>query len=99
MAGTLWVDEADADTARVMASMVEPVSLGWLGWLGSLSRCDLSLERRRMPDGAWVNNKMALLIQCRKLATTLRFRTTEDSCDFTRVEATATPSYQPTLGD
>jgi hypothetical protein len=99
MAGTLWVDEADADTARVMASMVEPVSLGWLGWLGSLSRFELSLERQRMPDGAWINNKMALLIQCRKITTTLRFRTTEDSCAFTRVEPTAAPSSQAKPGD
>jgi hypothetical protein len=99
MAGTLWVDEADADTARVMASMVEPVSLGWLGWLGSLSRCDLSLERQRMPDGVWINNKMALLIQCRKLATALRFRTTEDSCGFRRLEATSAVNHMTEAGD
>ena len=99
MAGTIWVDEADADTARVMANMVEPVSLGWLGWLGSLSQCELSLERQRMPDGVWVNNKMALILQCRKPATTLRFRTTEDSCGFTRVEATSAPSSRSESGD
>jgi hypothetical protein len=99
MAGTIWVDEADADTARVMANMVEPVSLGWLGWLGSLSQCELSLERQRMPDGVWVNNKMALILQCRKPATTLRFRTTEDSCGFSRVEATSAASYKTEPGD
>lgn len=87
MAGTLWIDEADADTARLTVSLTEPVSLGWFGWLGSLSRCELSLERKRMPDGIWINSKQSLLIQCRKLTTTLRFRNTEVSCDFRRVEA------------
>ncbi len=99
MAGTVWIDEADADTARLEVRMVEPVSLGWFGWIGSLSRCELSLERRRMPDGVWVNSKMVLLIQCRKLATTLRFRTTEDSRAFRRVEGTAAASHTSEPGN
>jgi len=99
MAGTLWVDEADGDTARVMANMVEPLSLGWFGWLGSLSRCELSLERERMPGGVWVNNKLTLLIQCRKLATTLRFRTTEESRGFRRAEPTSAADETSAAGD
>ncbi len=87
MAGTLWVDEADADIARVEVGMQEPVSLGWLGWLGSLSRCDLTLQRERMPDGVWVNRKMDLLIQCRKVVATQRFHIKEDSWGFKRVGA------------
>jgi len=87
MAGTIWIDEGDADTARLMVNLVEPVSLGWFGWLGSLTRCELSLERQRMPDGVWINTKQALLIQCRKLMATLRFRTTEESRGFRQLEA------------
>ena len=87
MAGTIWVDEEDADTARVEAYLLEPVSLGWFGWLGSVTRCQLSLERQHMPDGVWVNTRMALFIQCRKLTTTLRFRTSEESSGFKLVEA------------
>jgi hypothetical protein len=86
MAGTLWIDEGDADTARLVVNLVEPVSLGWFGWLGSLTRFELSLERQRMPDGVWVNTKQAFLMQCRKLATTLRFRATEESSGFRHVE-------------
>jgi hypothetical protein len=86
MAGTVWVDEADADTARLEVNLVETVSLGWFGWLGSLSRCELSMERQRMPDGVWVNARLTLFIQCRKLASNLRFRTTEDSREFKRLE-------------
>ncbi|MCX6928555.1 MAG: hypothetical protein NT154_35900 [Verrucomicrobia bacterium] len=87
MAGTLWIDEGDADTARLVVNLVEPVSLGWFGWLGSLNRCELSLERLRMPDGVWINRKQALLIHCRKLAASQRFRTIEESQGFRRVEA------------
>ena len=87
MGGTLWIDEGDGDTARLAVNLVEPVSLGWFGWLGSLTRCELTLDRQRMPDGVWVNTTQALFIQCRKLATTLRFRTTEESRGLRRLEA------------
>ena len=73
MAGRLWIDETDADTARLEVSLVEPVFLGWFGLLGSLTQCDVSLERQRMPDGVWISTKQALLIQCWKLMVTTSF--------------------------
>ena len=85
IAGRLWIDEADADVAKVEANLVEPISLGWFGCLGSLSRCDISLDRQRMPDGVWANTRQALLIHCRKLATPMRFRATEVSDGFQKV--------------
>jgi hypothetical protein len=56
--------------------------------LGSLSQCQLLLERQRMPEGVWVNAKQTLLIQCRKLTATLRFRILEESSRFARIEVT-----------
>jgi hypothetical protein len=85
MAGRLWIDEEDADAARLEVSLVEPVFLGWFGLLGSLTQCDVSLERRRMPDGVWINAKQALFIQCRKLTATTRFRTTDKSSGFKKM--------------
>ena len=85
MAGRLWIDEREADTARVEVSLVEPVYLGWFGMLGSLTQCDLTLERQRMPDGVWINTKQALLIECRKLIATMRFRTTDESSEFKKM--------------
>jgi hypothetical protein len=87
MAGTLWIDEADADTIRVEANLADSMSVGLLGLLGSLTRCDLSLTRQRMPDGLWINGRMTVSIQCRKLMTNQRFRLTEDSSGFSRAEA------------
>jgi hypothetical protein len=87
MAGMLWIDEEDADTARLKVNLVQPLSLGWFGWLGSLTQCDVTLDRQRMADGVWINTRQAMLIQCRKLTTTMRFRNTEDSREFSRVVA------------
>jgi len=91
LTGTLWIDEVEADTARVQASLVDSVSVGWFGWIGSLTRCDLSLTRQRMPDGVWINDRMTLFIQCRKLITSQRFRLTEESCGFSRTQAKQAP--------
>ena len=85
MTGRLWIDEGDADTARLEVSLAEPIFLGWFGLLGSLTQCDMTLERQRMADGTWIDTKQALLIQYRKLTATMRFRTTETSNGFKKV--------------
>ena len=66
---------------------MDSVTVGWFGWMGSLTRCDLSLTRQRMPDGVWINDRMTLFIQCRKLITTQRFRLTEESRGFSHAQA------------
>lgn len=78
MSGTVWVDEAEAEAVKLETALGEPVSLGWLGVLGALDRCELALERRRMPDGVWLNARQMFRIQGRKLAGSIRFRSTED---------------------
>jgi hypothetical protein len=87
LTGTLWIDEAEADTARVEASLAESVTIGWFGWLASLTRCELSLTRQRMPDGVWINDRMTLFVQARKLVSNQRFRLTEESRGFSRQQA------------
>ena len=87
LTGTLWIDEAEADTARVQANLVDSVTVGWMGWMGSLTRCDLSLTRQRMPDGVWINDRMTLFVQYRKLITSQRFRLTEESRGFSHAQA------------
>jgi len=80
--GTLWVDEQEAETAKVAARLTETISLGWFGLLGSVSRCEFALDRQRMADGAWVNLRQDWSIQCRRLTTPMRFRITETSSGF-----------------
>jgi hypothetical protein len=80
--GRVWVDAAEAEIVRLQVELTEELSLGFLGFLGSLSQCDLNLERNRMADGVWVNAKHTLLIVGRKLLSPMRFRTTEESSGF-----------------
>ena len=87
MAGTLWIDEQDAEAVKLSVNLIDSLSMGWFGMLGSVSRCDLSLERQRMPEGVWVNARQILQIQYRKLASTQHFRSTEESSGFRRVAA------------
>ena len=82
--GTIWVDEQDHEIARVETRLKESLSLGWLGVIGSLTRCDLTLDRARMEDGVWVNAKHTLWIVARRLFSSMRVRTTEESSGFRR---------------
>ena len=82
--GTLWVDEAEAEIAKLEASVRGPVPLGWFGAMGSLHKFQATLERSRMPDGVWVNRRSAFWIVARKLLSTFRLRTTEESSGFRR---------------
>jgi hypothetical protein len=88
MAGTVWIDEQDTEAVRLSVNLTDSVSLGWFGMLGSLSRFDLALDRKRMPEGVWVNTQQILQIQCRKLTATLCFRATEESSEFKPVGPT-----------
>jgi hypothetical protein len=87
MAGTVWIDEQEAEAVKLAVNLTDSLSMGWLGMLGSVSRCDLSLKRQRMPEGVWVNARQILQIQYRKLAATQRFRSTEESSGFRKVAA------------
>ncbi|HTD67181.1 MAG TPA: hypothetical protein VK846_11690 [Candidatus Limnocylindria bacterium] len=82
--GTLWVDEQEAEVTKLDASVRGPVPLGWFGAVGSLHQFQATMERSRMPDGVWVNRKSSFWIVARKLLSTMRSRTTEESSGFRR---------------
>ena len=90
-AGVLWIDSEEAEIARVEAHLTSEFSLGWLGALGSLTKCDITMERQRMPEAVWVNTKHAFLIHGRKLLSQMRYRVTDESTDF-RPEPAADPA-------
>jgi hypothetical protein len=86
VAGTLWVDEQDWELAKASAQLTETISMGWFGLLGSLSQCQFTLDRQRLPDDIWVNTKQLWALQFRRLTSTTRIRVTESSKGFRRVE-------------
>jgi len=84
LVGRLWVDEAEAEVARVQAGLNEDLALGWFGLIGSLKQCDLDLQRKRLADGRWVNARQTLEIRGRKLFSYMRVRVLEESYNFKR---------------
>jgi len=82
LAGLLWVDSEDSEIARLEVHLTDDLSLGWMGMLGSLKECNLTAQRQKMPEGTWVNTKHVLQIVGRKLVSTMRYRSIEESSDF-----------------
>jgi hypothetical protein len=101
LAGTVWVDEAEADAAKFSVTLLEPVSFGWFGILGALNQCGVMSERERMPAGVWLPTRQSLLVKGRFAFSSFRFRATENSSGFQLATAAldtsaATPSVAPT---
>lgn len=51
LAGTLWVDEQEAEVSQLKVGLTEDLSLGLFGMIGSLKQFDLQIERERLGDG------------------------------------------------
>ena len=82
LAGRVWIDEAEAEVARVQVSLTEELSLGWFGMIGSMKQCDVKIERQRLPDGTWVAKSFAVSLGGRKVLTPMRYRSLEESYNF-----------------
>ena len=80
--GTVWVDEQEAEIAKLDAQVRGPIPLGWFGALGSLNTFQATLERSRMPDGVWVNRRSSFWVVARKLFSAMRYKTIEESTGF-----------------
>ena len=84
ISGSLWVDESEAEIARLELRMDEPVKF-WGGILGQLDNFEWTLVRKRSLFGAWFNQSSSGTVQIRKLFTSTRFKVTEESSDFRRL--------------
>ncbi len=82
LAGTLWVDEADAEIAQLNVRLQEDLSIGLFGAIGSLKQFDLKLQRERLAEGVWVTKKQAVVLGGRKLFSSIAHRTLEESSNF-----------------
>jgi outer membrane protein assembly factor BamB len=92
LTGVLWVDEQEAELAKLDAVVRGPVSVGWFGAVGSLHRLAAKLERSRMPDGVWVNRSSSFSVAARKLFSAIRTQTSEHSSGFRNGLAESTRS-------
>lgn len=82
LAGSVWIDEPDAEVVQVQVRLLEDLSLGWLGMIGSIRQCDVTIERQRLPEGLWVNKTFAVSLGGRKVIGSMRYRTSDQCYDF-----------------
>jgi hypothetical protein len=86
LAGKVWVDEADAEVIRVRVGLTEDLSLGWFGMIGSIRRCDVEIERQRLPEGLWVAKTFAVSLAGRKVFSLMRYHSLEESYNFRKLQ-------------
>ncbi|MHB1309091.1 MAG: hypothetical protein ACYDC1_04590 [Limisphaerales bacterium] len=75
LAGRVWIDVADAETARLEVNLTESVGVVG-GVVGSLRHCRFSTERERMPPGHWYTRRLEWFLEARRFLRTkqLEFR-------------------------
>jgi hypothetical protein len=82
LAGTIWVDEATADVARLEVHLTKGFSMGIFGVLGSIKDCRMDLASTPMPDGTWLPEKTNLSLSARMLLSGVRFQMEETSSNY-----------------
>jgi hypothetical protein len=83
VAGKVWIDVEEFEIARAQVGLQTEVTL-WAGIIGTLRRCDFTLERIRLPDGAWFASSTHGIIEGRKVLQNMFVRTRSDSSNFRR---------------
>ncbi len=81
--GTVWIDEQEFEIARAEVHLKGEVTL-WGGMVGTLSQCNYTLSRTRLPDGVWFNSFSHGYFEGRKLLEPMVIRTRSQSSDFRR---------------
>jgi hypothetical protein len=82
MAGTLWIDEATGEVAKLNVGLTKGFSLGVFGMLGSVKDCQVSLSSKAMPDGAWVPESTDIRITARMLLSAARYHVREECSNY-----------------
>jgi hypothetical protein len=82
LAGQVWVDEAEAEVLQVRVNLTEDLSLGLFGMIGAIKRCDVKIERQRLPDNVWVKKSFAVSLGGRKIFSAMGYRSVEEFYNF-----------------
>ncbi len=82
LSGTVWVDEATADVARLEVRLTKGFSMGLFGVLGSIKDCRMDLASRPMTDGTWLPEKTKVSMSARMLLSNVRFQMEETSSNY-----------------
>jgi hypothetical protein len=83
IAGKFWIDAKEFEIARLELHLQSEVEL-WDGLIGTLRQGSYTLERTRLPDGAWFSQSSHGAFEGRKLAMPMLIRTRSESTNFRR---------------
>jgi len=93
MNGTLWIDGQDFEIQKVEATLSEPVKLLG-GLIGALNQMEFHLERIRLNNGAWFNQRSTVRISGRKLLETVNLKISETSDKFSEIQSSVIEERQ-----
>jgi hypothetical protein len=83
LAGTLWVDEATGELARLEVHLTKELSMGVFGVLGCIKDCRIDLESTPMTDGTWQPEKASFSVSARMFLSSVRFHMEQTSSNYT----------------
>jgi hypothetical protein len=82
LAGQVWVDEAESEVLQVRVGLTGDLSLGLFGMIGAIKRCDVKIERQRLPDNVWVKKSFAISLGGRKVFSAMGYHSLEEFYNF-----------------
>ncbi len=82
-AGKLWIDAAEFELARAQVHLDSEILFGG-GILGSVKKAFFMLERTRLPDGIWFDQRTRTDYEARKLTESMRVIMKTESSGFRR---------------
>ena len=91
--GTVWIDEATMEVARVEFELIDRVRIGW-GLIGTISQARGSFDRYPVEDGAWAPLQLETFFHSRVLFSSTRRADLNRWQDFTSVEESI-PANEP----
>ena len=81
VAGKLWIDADEFELAKAQVHLESEILFGG-GILGSVKKAFFVLERTRLPDGVWIDQRTRTDYEGRKLTKTTRVVTKTESSGF-----------------
>lgn len=88
VAGTIWIDEAEAAIVRAEGKLLESVKWGW-GLVASIHTLNFSAQQTRVDDDIWLPQQLDAYVQGRVVFSGLHQRQRSTWTDFRKPEAGA----------
>lgn len=79
--GEIWVDQAESEVSFLDINLIDQVKV-WGGFLGQLEEMAFKIHRQAVAGGVWVQSSSEGIFVARKLLSTMRYRTREETSGY-----------------